>query len=267
MVAAVDVPESAEAAREALRAGGTVLAGGTHVLAELSDRPSSGVRLVSLRKAGLSGIGVDDGTVTLGATTTLADIEHDARLGFLSGCVRTIASPPVRGLATVAGNIFVPQPYGDLAVALLALDARADILGPGGARGERLESLIEGGLRPGEFVARIRFAVPGPDAFRFHKASRRRLNSASIAAVAARISVRDGVVGDVRLALGGLAPRAVRSARAERALTGAPLNRETVAAAAAAAMDDIAPFDDAYASAWYRARVFPVHLRRALLGG
>ena len=33
-----------------------------------------------------------------------------------------------------------------------------------------------------------------------------------------------------------------------------------------AALQDAEPFDDAYASAWYRGRVLPVHVRRALLG-
>jgi CO/xanthine dehydrogenase FAD-binding subunit len=39
-----------------------------------------------------------------------------------------------------------------------------------------------------------------------------------------------------------------------------------VTEAAEAAREGIEPFDDAYASAWYRTRVLPVHVRRALLG-
>ncbi|WP_395107351.1 FAD binding domain-containing protein [Actinomadura sp. SCN-SB] len=262
MLTSVQVPESAEEARAALQDGAVPLGGGTHLMARAADRADGDLRLVSLRKAGLGGIDVEGDTVTLGAATTLAEIEDDDRLGHLAGCVRSIASPPVRGLATVAGNLFVPQPYGDLAVALLALDAELDVLGADGARSESLERVIEDGLRPGDLVTRVRFTAT--DAFRFYKASRRRLNSASIVTVAARIVVRDGLVEDVRLALGGVARRVVRAAGAERVLRGAPLNAEVVARAAEAAAID--PFDDAYASAWYRARVFPVHLRRALLG-
>ena len=43
-------------------------------------------------------------------------------------------------------------------------------------------------------------------------------------------------------------------------------DRAHVEAAAGQALKDIDPADDAYASAWYRARVTPVHIRRALLG-
>lgn len=264
MLTSVEVPRSAEAARAALRGGAVPLGGGTHLMARLNDRVEGELRLVSLRHAGLSGIDVQGGVVTLGAAGTLADIEGDARLEYLSGCVRSIASPPVRSLATVAGNLFVPQPYGDLAAALLALDAELDVLGDDGPRRERLERVVTDGLRAGDLVTRVRFTAPAGGEFRFHKASRRRLNSGSIVTVAARITIEDGLVRDVRLALGGLARRVLRPVGAERVLRGAPLNAEAIARAAEAAV--IAPFDDAYSSAWYRARVFPVHLRRALLG-
>ncbi|MDQ3790389.1 MAG: xanthine dehydrogenase family protein subunit M, partial [Actinomycetota bacterium] len=56
----------------------------------------------------------------------------------------------------------------------------------------------------------------------------------------------------------------VRARAAEQALIGRPLH-EAAEAAAQAAHEGTAPFDDAYASAWYRARVLPVHVRRALL--
>jgi CO/xanthine dehydrogenase FAD-binding subunit len=164
----------------------------------------------------------------------------------------------------VAGNLFVPQPYGDLAAALLALDAELDVLDADGVRGEPLERIAAGGLPAGELVTRIRFTAPEQGAFRFHKAARRHLNSGSIVTIAARIAVEDGVVAGVRLAVGGMARRLVRAVEAERVLLGEPLTPEVIARAAAA--DAFEPFDDAYASAWYRARVYPVHLRRALLG-
>jgi CO/xanthine dehydrogenase FAD-binding subunit len=49
-------------------------------------------------------------------------------------------------------------------------------------------------------------------------------------------------------------------------LLGQTVDRAGVMAAAEAAGSDIEPFDDAYASAWYRRRVTPVHIRRALIG-
>ena len=68
------------------------------------------------------------------------------------------------------------------------------------------------------------------------------------------------------MALGGAGARPRRSPAAEAALAGASLDRESAEAAGRAALEDAEPFDDAYASAWYRRRVLPVHVRRALVG-
>jgi CO/xanthine dehydrogenase FAD-binding subunit len=95
---------------------------------------------------------------------------------------------------------------------------------------------------------------------------RRRLNSAAIVTVAAVITQIDGAVDMARIALGGAGPRPLRARSVEAALQGKPLDPASVAAAAQRAVDDAAPFSDAYASAWYRARVLPVHIRRAILG-
>ena len=270
MLTAVEVPHDLVAAQQALAAGGTLLAGGTHLMPSLTDRAFPPTRLVSLRRAGLDGTEVDGSAVTLGAATTLATIEADQRLRFLHGCVRSIASPPVRSLATVGGNLFVPQPYGDLAVALLALDAEVAIHGAAGGRREALQSLLTAGIGPDEIVTSVHLTAPGPGEFRFHKAARRRFNSASIVTVAARVvpgGGSSGVVGDIRIVLGGLAATPLRGEAAEGLLAGRPLDAESIQAAAEVMQDVIAPFDDAYSSAWYRRRVFPVHLRRALLGG
>ncbi len=93
---------------------------------------------------------------------------------------------------------------------------------------------------------------------------RRKHNSASIVTVAAALELDGDVVTQARIALGGVAPTPVRARAAEQALIGRPLH-EAAEDAAQAAHEGTAPFDDAYASAWYRARVLPVHVRRALL--
>ena len=82
---------------------------------------------------------------------------------------------------------------------------------------------------------------------------RRRQNTASIVTVAS-----DGT----RIALGGVAPAA--GARDRR--RGGARRRATSTAAAELSVEAADPFDDAYASAWYRRRVLPVHVRRALEG-
>ena len=180
--------------------------------------------------------------------------------------VESIASPTIRNLATAGGNLFVPQPYGDLAVALLALDAQVELAGPDGAATAAVADVLGSGPGDGQVVTAVTFAVPADGTFFYTKAMRRRLNSASIVTVAAVVAVADGTVASARIALGGAGAAPVRARAAEAALTGQPFDRAHVEAAAQAARDDAEPFSDAYASAWYRARVLPVHVRRALIG-
>jgi carbon-monoxide dehydrogenase medium subunit len=134
-------------------------------------------------------------------------------------------------MATVGGNLFVPSPHGDLAVCLLALGAEIE--------------KTDGGL-----VTHVSFKTP--EKWFYTKAMRRKQNSASIVTVAS-----DGV----RIALGGVAPQPVRALAAE-----AKLAEGDIDGAAEAALEAADPVDDAYASAWYRRRVLPVHVRRALKG-
>jgi CO/xanthine dehydrogenase FAD-binding subunit len=277
VIQAVHVPESAEDVVTRSARGGWIMGGGTVVMPLVNSGAAPATELVSLRRAGLDGIEVRDGVATIGAAATLAAVGEHPGLAFLRPALRTIASPTIRNQATVGGNLFVAQPYGDLAVCLLALDATCEIAGPAGRRDAPVADVLGSGVGSGEVVVAVRATLPEPGTWYYHKAMRRRLNSAAIVTVASvtrtadgvvtsdRVVASDGVVTAVTIALGGVAPRPVRAVSAERLLLGRPLTHEVLTEAGEAARGDIDPFDDAYASAWYRTRVLPVHLRRAFI--
>ncbi|GIF46327.1 CO/xanthine dehydrogenase FAD-binding subunit [Asanoa ferruginea] len=262
MLTEVHVPDDVSTAVGLIAGGATAMGGGTSLMPWLNDYASPPTELVSLRRTGLSGVHIEGSTVTIGAATTLAQLEQDQDL---NPVVRSIASVPVRNLATVGGNLFARQPHGDLAVALVALDARVTLLDDAGTRDLPVEDFVSHD-RPSVLVTSVAFERPAPGTFRYLKAARRRFNSISVVTVAAAITEAGGLVTGSRVALGGVGPWVIRAHAVEAALTGRPLTEATVSAAAQAGLGEIAPADDAYASAWYRTRVFPVHLRRALLG-
>ncbi|NGO52187.1 FAD binding domain-containing protein [Allomesorhizobium camelthorni] len=268
MLQAVIVPGSLALAQEALarHPGAVLMAGGTVVMPVLNYGTDSFDTLVSLRKAGLSGIFISDGKASIGAATSLSELQERPELAFLGPAIDTIASPTIRNMATVGGNLFVEQPYGDLAVCLIALGATAAVADGGAARFEPVESLVRSGVAKGEIVTKISFTLPAPGTFKFVKATRRAFNSAAIVTVAAVIGLEDGKVAECRIALGGVAKHPLRAKSVEEKLLGQTFDRAGIMTAAEAAGDDIEPFDDAYASAWYRRRVTPVHIRRALIG-
>ncbi|HET7094640.1 MAG TPA: FAD binding domain-containing protein, partial [Thermomicrobiales bacterium] len=162
MLQHVFVPQDVGDAVARLTAGpGTAfLAGGTLLMPAINTTPTAVQTLVSARRLGLAGIEVVDGQATVGAATTLAAFGREPRLAILRPVVESIASPSIRNLATVGGNLFAPQPYGDLAVALLALDATVAIVGPNGARQAPVAAVFEGGVAPGEIVTSVSFDAP-----------------------------------------------------------------------------------------------------------
>ena len=67
--------------------------------------------------------------------------------------------------------------------------------------------------------------------------------------------VDGGVVGDIRIALGSVAPTVVRCRHAEAAIRGQRLEPRAIAFAAHQLLQDIAPIDDIRSTAAYRRRV------------
>lgn len=273
------LPRSTDEAVGLLREHGddlVVLGGGTIVMGLVNDGLLFPGRAMSLARAGLDGVREHDGHVAIGATTTLATIEGLTTLPMLASAARTIGAPAVRTVATVGGNLFAHPPYGDLAVALLALDAQVELDGAHGRRALPLETFLEERSRTGangrqhavgsqhELVTGLLVPRPRGQGV-FLKLARRQANAASVVAVAVQVLAgTDGVCREARIALGAAGPHPLRARAAEAALVGQPLQGRSIEAAAAAAMAACDPFTDALASAWYRRKMVGVYVRRAL---
>ena len=268
MLKQVNVPTELTAAFSALASSraSAILSGGTLLMPEINTKVTGIDTLVSIRALGLDGISVEGSKARVGAGVTLDALGRDKRFAVINGVIETIASPPVRNMATVGGNLFAAQPYGDLAVALLALGAEVEIASADGTRVVPVDEIIGRGVAAGEIVTSISFDIPQAGDWFYLKAMRRKSNSAAVVSVAAVVKKSGDVVESARVALGGCGASALRAASVETALVGKPLDAASVTAAAEAAAGDVQPFTDAYATAWYRRRVLPVYIRRALLG-
>ena len=89
----------------------------------------------------------------------------------------------------------------------------------------------------------------------YRKVGTRRAQSISKVCFAAAASVDRGVVSDIRVALGSVAPTVVRARTAESVLRGRRLDPGLIEDACAALGLDIAPIDDVRSTASYRRRV------------
>jgi len=130
---------------------------------------------------------------------------------------------------------------GDLAIALVALDAAIDVRSPSGARTLKVADLhrepgrtpdLETTLRPDELVLRIR--VPRSRIGRastYLKVRDRESYAFAVASAAVALDMDGDVVRDARIAVGGLATRPWRVQAAERCLVGKVFNAAAAAEA------------------------------------
>jgi CO/xanthine dehydrogenase FAD-binding subunit len=248
--------------------GARYLGGGTLVMRALNEGDISISAIVRANDQALKRIDAAGPRVTIGAGVTFARILAERDLEFLHPVARSIGGPAVRNMGTVGGNLFAPIPYGDFAVALLALDAAITVQGGFGLRDMGIEEFLQSRARQaGMLVMSVSCGKPASmDAFRFRKIARIRPKGGSVLTLAAHLQVSGGRVVGARIALGSMAPAPIRARAAERALEGRPLDAATLNAAATAATEGISPADNALASAWYRREIAGVHLRRLLSG-
>jgi xanthine dehydrogenase YagS FAD-binding subunit len=175
---------------------------------------------------------------------------------------------PGTGCSAMEGHnsdhaIFGASPYcvathpSDMAVAMTVLDAVVRTQGPDGQREIPIADLYrlpgqepqrDTILRHGELITAV--DLPPSDFSsnsRYRKVRERASYAYALVSVAALLQVRDGMVGDVRIAFGGVAHKPWRATKAEEALRGRVASVENFAAAALAELADAVPLrDNAY---------------------
>ncbi|MET8830475.1 xanthine dehydrogenase family protein subunit M [Streptomyces sp. NPDC004610] len=139
----------------------------------------------------------------------------------------------------------------DLAVALVALEAKVVLTGPDGTRGLPLEDFyrlpgdtpeVENDLRPGEIITEV--VVPPLHWARrsvYLKVRDRQSYEFALTSAAVAADLRGRTVRDVRIAVGGVATRPWRLRQVEQALIGQPLRESAVVTAVERAADGAQP--------------------------
>ncbi len=244
-----------------------VMAGGTVTMPLINEGISTPDQVMGLKQVGLDAVSVGNGVVSIGATTTLTSIVALSAIPMLQEAATSTAAWTIRNMGTVGGNLFVPPPAGDLAVALLALDAQVKLVSSGGERVVPLAQFWSGWMSTvmaeDELLTEIQVPIPEGETA-YLKYGRKHANTPAIVTVAAHIVSDGGIVSKARLALGAVGPHPIRAIEAEAVLVGSSLDKATIATAATVAADASEPFTDAVASEWYRRRMLKVYVGRAL---
>jgi xanthine dehydrogenase YagS FAD-binding subunit len=162
-----------------------------------------------------------------------------------SGCAALDGVNRMHAVLGVSEQCIATYP-GDFAQALIALDATVELTGKSGVRSMPFAELhkppgnspdIETVLVPGDLISAFSVAGRWPRSV-YLKVRDRQSYEFALASAAVAIDIRDGVVGDVRIALGGVATVPWRARQAEALLKGQPLDDGLMIRAAEAAFAD-----------------------------
>jgi CO/xanthine dehydrogenase FAD-binding subunit len=250
--------------------GARFMAGGTDLLPQMRTRRMVS-RVVDLKRVPeLNTIREAEDYWAIGAAVPLAKIAAHpalrAQYPILMECIDEVGAWPLRNRASLGGNICNASPAADTAVALLCLDARVAIAGPGAPEPRTLPiaDFFKGpgqtALAAGELLVEVVLAKRTAGFVgRYLRLSRRRgMDLATVAVLAAK---KDG---KHRLALAAVAPTPLRVRQAEEALDERGLSPESIQKAAQVAVVSCSPIDDIRGSAAYRREMVGVLTARAL---
>jgi CO/xanthine dehydrogenase FAD-binding subunit len=180
----------------------------------------------------------------------------------------TFATPQIRNMATVMGNVLRGSPAGDCSCAILALGGQVVLQGP---KGERLVDIDDFWVAYGvtarkddELAVELRIPEPAPTTrSAFIRMTRVHEDLAKLN-VAVRLEMNQNTCLQARIAMGCVGPTLVRLKQTEKLLEGKEITAELLEELATSARNEIAPIDDQRSTEDYRRQVAGVILGRVI---
>lgn len=157
----------------------------------------------------LKKIEIKDNKVVIGGASTIADILRSSLVPeYIKRPLRDLASPPIREMATMGGNICNASPVADSLPMLFALDAEVNLVKKKGSRAIKIRDFIVGPgktlRREDELLYSVMIPIRNNVAFYWRKIATRGANSISKATLYGCDNNSGGVITDLSLSFGGL---------------------------------------------------------------
>lgn len=262
-----------------------ILAGGTNIVPELKAGRVKVECIINIKNIDtLKEVFEDDGGIHIGALVTLSELAWpdisrrqiiQASLlkrvpDFFRKIISLMGNPQVRNIATVAGNLAWASPASDTAPPLLALDARLKIQGMEGERTLSLGEFFIGpnktALKQNEIITTI--SIPAESltkAGAAHKFMKRKANTLAVCSGAVTVNKSSpGIVKDVRIAVGAVAPIPTRIRKAELLIEGQGVNEKILKKIKEIISEEISPITDSRSTAWFRKEVTPALVEQCI---
>nr|WP_278116411.1 xanthine dehydrogenase family protein subunit M [Mesorhizobium sp. WSM4875]WIE94790.1 xanthine dehydrogenase family protein subunit M [Mesorhizobium sp. WSM4875] len=238
-----------------------VLAGGTDLVVMRAQSVVNADSLIDIKGIeALADVNVGGDRVSIGACTSLDTLSHHEDLGpnAISDGASVVGGWQTRCRATIGGNICRASPAADTLCGLLVLGCEFEVASLAGERTIQAEAFFKGpgrtAMHPGELLTRI--IVPrsaGGSAYR--RFTYRNAMDLSVAGVAIFLRLDGDRCTHARVAVGACGPTPLLVPDAADLLIGTTVDRDAVAAAAAAVIAAATPIDDVRGSRKHRLHV------------
>ncbi len=185
----------------------------------------------------------------------------------LSSTAEHIADIQIRNRGTIGGSVCEADPSADYLPTLFVLDASVELQSLNGIRTVPIRQFIVGPLTTaideGEILTKV-IVKRNTNNFAVEKYARRQADFA-VASVTAICDVQsDGLIKDIRVAVGAQRNGPVRLEKLERAVVGKNRDNIDISEIAQSARDELDPLSDLHGSAEYRKDVTVNMLKRVL---
>lgn len=241
------------------------IAGGTDVMVQYSAGKLSAHKLVSVwNLPELRGVEVSEDEIQIGAGRTYTELrKHEVvarEFPLLASAARWTGGIANQNRGTIGGNIVNASPAADSLPALLAYEAELILVS---VRGERRVPYTDfhvdyrkTRLAPDELIQSIRLKRRFSGYYAHaRKVGPRSAQAISKVCLAALGKLANGAIGDIRLAMGSVAPVPLRLSATEQALRGKRIDRSLIELAKTTIASEVRPIDDIRSTTRYRAAV------------
>ncbi|MCD6310320.1 MAG: xanthine dehydrogenase family protein subunit M [Candidatus Eremiobacteraeota bacterium] len=249
------------------------LAGGTDLICKAKDQivpPGMWIDITGIKD--LCKIEDRGNTIHIGSIVTHSDLTDNQLIKqyapVLADAASQVGSPQIRNRGTIGGNAGNASPAADCVTALYTMDTTIHLESPDGKNTMPIEDFFTGPgktrIRKNEMITG--FSFPKKEGIKgiYLKLGQRRALAISKVALALSCLLKDGILHDVKIALGAVAPTVIHASRCEELLEGKEITAEIIEKASKLVQQEACPIDDLRSTKEYRYNMTGVLLEQAL---
>ena len=214
-------------------------------------------------------IKLENGLIHIGATTRYVEIENSPLIPQIyKDVIKEIASPNIRNMATLAGNIGNASPAGDSLVPLVLNDASVILSSTHGVREVLVRDFVQGvrkiDRKPEEMITEI-IIKPQELNYFWKKVGSRKAETITKVSLLGGYRIEDGIIKDLRISFGSVAIKTVRNLELENKYKNKPVSELDIDEVIKDYSPLVTPITDQRSNKEYRHKVAMNLLRRFLI--